>query len=105
MITAPTPAADVAAALVALLQARVAGIWQLSGARDVTYAEIARYIATRIGADPGLVEPIAAAEGGMPQGATPLHTTLDCSALTERFDIRPRDPWQVIDAVLDLPTR
>ena len=103
MMTAPTPAADAAAAIVALLGARATGLWQLSGARDVSYAEIAHRIADQTGADPRLVESIAAAEGGMPQGATPLHTTLDCSALTERFDIRPRDPWQVIDAALNSP--
>src|SRR6202046_5076928 len=103
MMTAPTPAGDAAAAIVALLGARATGIWQLSGARDVSYADIAYRIAEQTGADPRLVEPIAGAEGGMPEGAAPRHTTLDCGALAERFGIRPREPWPVIDAVLNLP--
>ncbi len=103
MMTAPTPAGDAAAAIVALLGARVARAWQLSGARDVSYADIALRIAGQTGADPRLVEPIGGAEDGMPEGATPRHTTLDCGALTERFGICPRDPWPVIDAVLNLP--
>ena len=99
MMMAPTLAADAATAIVALLQAREAGVWQLSGPRDVSYAEIAGFIARQVGADPTLVEPIAAASAGMPAGATPRHTTLDSSALA-RFGIAPRDPWEVIAAVL-----
>ncbi len=104
MMTAPTLVDDAAAAIIALLRARASGIWQLSGAADVSYAEIARFIARRIGTDPALVEPVPAASAAMPEGSTPLHTTLDCSALTRRFGIIPSDPWRVIEAVLDLPT-
>ena len=99
MMMAPTLAADAAAAILALMQARAAGVWQLSGPRDVSYAEIAGFIARRVGADPTLVEPVAAASAGMPAGATPRHTTLDSGALA-RFGIVPRDPWEVIAAVL-----
>ena len=99
MVMAPTLAADAAAAIVALLQAGEPGIWQLSGPRDVSYAEIAGFIAPRFGADPALIEPVAAASAGMPDGATPRHTTLDSAALA-RFGIAPRDPWEVIAAVL-----
>jgi dTDP-4-dehydrorhamnose reductase len=103
MMAAPTLTDAVTAAIIALLQARETGVWQLSGSHDVSYAEIARFIAGRIGADPKLVEPVAAADAGMPEGATPCHTTLDCSALERRFGIHPQDPWQVVEAVLDLP--
>ena len=102
MMTAPTPAADAAAAIVALLRARERGVWQLSGARDVSYAEIACFIAHRIGADAALVVPVPAASAGMPEGATPRHTTLDCSALEWRFGLSPSDPWPLIEKVLGL---
>ncbi len=98
MMMAPT-LADAAAAILALLRTRESGVWQLSGPRDVSYAEIAGFIARRVGADPTLVEPVAAASAGMPAGATPRHTTLDSGALA-RFGIAPRDPWEVIAAVL-----
>jgi hypothetical protein len=52
------------------------------------------------GADPALIEPVAAADAGMPEGATPRHTTLDCGPLEERYGIRPQDPWRVVEAVL-----
>jgi dTDP-4-dehydrorhamnose reductase len=99
MMMAPTLAGDAATAIVALLKAREPGVWQLSGPRDVSYAEIAGFIARRVGANPTLVEPIAAAAAGMPEGATPRHTTLDSGALA-RFGIAPCDPWEVIAAVL-----
>ena len=102
MMTAPTPAGDAATSIVELLKASETGVWQLSGTRDVSYASIARFIAGRIDADPNLIEPVTAADAGMPEGATPFHTTLDCRALEQRFGIRPQDPWQVIDATLGL---
>ncbi|HYM72313.1 MAG TPA: sugar nucleotide-binding protein [Stellaceae bacterium] len=103
MMVAPTLAEDVAAAIVALLGERAAAVWQLSGARDLPYAEAAAYIAQRVGADPAFIEPVAAASAAMPAGATPPHTTLDSSALAARFGIRPREPWPVIDAVIAAP--
>lgn len=105
MMVAPTPERDAAAAIIALLKRPETGIWQLSGARDVSYARIAGFIAQRIGADPELVQPVPAAGGGMPEGSTPRHTTLACGALEARFGIRPRDPWPVIEEVLEFQPR
>ncbi len=100
---APTPVSVAAAAIAALLADRAAGIWQLTGSRDVSYAEIAGYIAQQIGADPALVRPVAAASAGMPEGSTPRHTTLDSGALQRRFGIAAPEPWPTIEAVLAAP--
>ena len=101
LVAAPTPVAMAAAAVAALLAQRKTGIWQLSGARDVTYAEIALRLAGRLGADPGLVQPRSAYEAGMPTGSTPKHTTLDSSALCGLLGARVPDAWDVIDAVIE----
>jgi dTDP-4-dehydrorhamnose reductase len=101
MVLAPVPAGTAAAAISALLTNRAAGIWQLTGPRDVSYAETAAYVAARAGADPGLVRAVPAASAGMPEGSTPPHTTLDSSALRDRFDIAAPDPWLTISQVLD----
>jgi hypothetical protein len=37
----------------------------------------------------------------MPEGSTPRHTTLDSSALRERFGIAAADAWTTIAEVLD----
>jgi dTDP-4-dehydrorhamnose reductase len=102
MMLAPVPAELAATAIAKLLLARdgARGIFQLSGPRDVSYTEIAVHLAGKTGADPALVGPVPAASAGMPPGATPAHTTLDSTALRERFGITVPDPWAVIDALV-----
>jgi dTDP-4-dehydrorhamnose reductase len=101
LVTAPTPVALAAAAVAALLGEAAGGIYQLSGPRDVTYAEIAERLARRVGAAPELVQPRSAYDAGMPPGSTPRHTTLDSSAVCALLRTRVPDPWMVIDAVID----
>lgn len=103
MMLAPVPIALAASAIAELLQAGESsrGIFQLTGPRDVAYAEIARHLAGLAGADPGLVTPVPAASAGMPPGVTPRHTTLDSSALRDRFGIAVPDPWTVVEAIVD----
>jgi dTDP-4-dehydrorhamnose reductase len=100
MVMAPTPVALVASTIEALLRARAPGLYQLSGPLDVTYAEIGRHIATRVGAPTSLVEPVTAASAGMPAGITPRHSTMDSSLLEQRFGISVPGPWPVIDTAL-----
>jgi dTDP-4-dehydrorhamnose reductase len=87
-------------AITALMQARMPGIFQLTGPADVTYEEAARHIAAAIGADPALIEPAAASSAGMPPGATPRHTVLDSWTLRDRFGIVAAGPWEVIDRIV-----
>jgi dTDP-4-dehydrorhamnose reductase len=101
LVTAPTPVAMAAAAVAALLTARRGGVFQLSGPRDVTYAEIALRLADRVGAPPALVQPRSAYDAGMPEGSTPQHTTLDSAAVCALLGAPVPDPWTVIDAVID----
>jgi dTDP-4-dehydrorhamnose reductase len=97
MVMAPSPVDLVAAAIAALLRERACGIFQLSGPEDVTYAEIGRHIARRLGVSEALVEPVSA---GMPAGSTPRHTTMDSALIRQRFGIEVPGPWAVIDAAL-----
>ena len=101
MMMAPTPVALAAAAIERLLAEPNSGIVQLSGPRDIAYSEIAGHLARRLGADPALVEPVSAYSAGLPPGSTAQHTTLDSSALRERFGIAVPNPWAVIDELLE----
>jgi dTDP-4-dehydrorhamnose reductase len=101
LVTAPTPVALAAAAVAALLERSRPGIFQLSGPRDVSYAEIAFRLAHRVGAPPELVEPRSAYDAGMPPGSTPAHTTLDSRAICGLLGQTVPDAWPVIDAVID----
>lgn len=101
MMMAPTPVAVVAAAIEHLLAEPATGIYQLTGPRDVSYSEVADHLARKLGADAALVMPVSAYSAGLPVGATARHTTLDSSALRERFGITVADAWQVIDDLAD----
>jgi dTDP-4-dehydrorhamnose reductase len=101
MTMAPTPMVLVTEAIAELMRDRASGIFQLTGAADAAYADIALHLAGRIGAPSELVEITSAAAVGMPPGSTPRHTTLDSSALHDRFGIRASEVWPVIDEVLE----
>lgn len=101
MMMAPTPVALVAEAIDRLLAAPTSGTLQLTGPRDVDYGAVARYLARRIEADPQLVETVSAYSAGLPIGSTARNTTLDSSALAERFDIVVPDVWLVVDELIE----
>jgi dTDP-4-dehydrorhamnose reductase len=99
MTMAPTPTGQVIAAITALMADRRAGIYQLTGPRDVAYSEVGRFLAERLAADPRLVTESSARDAGLPDGANPPHTTLDSSRLAELYGIDAPDAWAVIEAV------
>jgi dTDP-4-dehydrorhamnose reductase len=97
MTLAPTPIDLVASAIAALLQDRAPGLFQLTGPRDVSYADMAFALAARMGADRGLVQPTSAAGANLPLGATPPYTTLDSTRLAERYGILAPDALATLD--------
>jgi dTDP-4-dehydrorhamnose reductase len=101
MMLAPTPADLVVRAIATLMHERPPGIFQLTGPRDVSYAEVGARVAQRLDADPHLVMRVSAASAGMPPGATPRHTTLDSSTLKQRHGIAVPDAWEVLDPMID----
>jgi dTDP-4-dehydrorhamnose reductase len=98
MMMAPVPITLVSQAIAVLLRDRATGIFQLSGPRDVTYADVARHVARRVGAAERLVEAVSAPD--MPVGAIPPHTTLDSTLLRDRYGIAVPDAFEVVDEVL-----
>ena len=101
MHMAPTPVALVAEAIERLLAAPSAGIFQLTGPRDIAYSEVALHLAQKLGADPVLIEKVSAYSAGLPLGSTAPHTTLDSSALRQRFGIAVPDATSVIDELFE----
>jgi dTDP-4-dehydrorhamnose reductase len=99
MTLAPTQMASVTSAISALLGERAAAVFQLTGPRDVSYADVGRFLAGKLGVEESLVQGSSARAAGLPEGATPLHTTLDSSVLRDRFGLEVPDVWQVIESV------
>jgi len=77
--------------------------FQLSGPCDVSYAEAGRHLARKLGADPGLVETVNASSAGVPEGATPRHTTLDSTLMRDRYGVAVPDVWDVIESLFSPP--
>jgi dTDP-4-dehydrorhamnose reductase len=97
MTLAPTPIGVVCDAISRLMADRATGVFQLTGPRDVTYAEAARYLAVRLGVDSALVREASVREAGLPHGTAPPYTSLDSTLLRQRYGIDVPDPWRVVD--------
>jgi dTDP-4-dehydrorhamnose reductase len=100
MTLAPVPTEMVSSAVGVLMQDRASGVYQLTGPRDISYADVGRFLAGHLDADPSLVAEISALEAGLPEGATPRHTTLDSSLLRDRYGLQVPDVWQVIEEAM-----
>jgi dTDP-4-dehydrorhamnose reductase len=100
VVMAPVPLPFVVDMLYRTAERRMPGIVQVSGEKDITYEQVARHVAGRIGARPELVQPVRASEAHLQLETIPLHTTLDTSRLLTEFGIEPPDVWSVIDSML-----
>jgi dTDP-4-dehydrorhamnose reductase len=101
MKMAPTPTALVAEAIGRILAKAEPVIAQLTGPEDVSYDEVAAFIAQSIGADRRLITSVSAHEDGVAAGSTPPHTTLDSAYLADRHGIVAPEPWAVVRAILE----
>jgi dTDP-4-dehydrorhamnose reductase len=99
MTMAPTPVDVVATAIGRMMEDRLPVVAQLTGPRDISYAEAGRFLAAEIGADPRLVEAVSALESGLPRGSTPRNTTLDSSYIAERYRLTAPDALEVIGSL------
>lgn len=103
-IGGPTPAADIAAAVLTMTRAMMAdrslgGIYHFAGAPDVSWADFARAIFARSGLTPE-VEDIPTSAYPTP-ARRPANSRLDCTAITRDFGI-PRPDWRAgLDRVIE----
>ena len=98
----PTPAADIARALISLGRAlgggHPGGIYHFAGQPAVSWAGFAQEVFARAGR-PVTVTPIPTAQYPTP-AVRPLNSRLDCGRITEDFGIAPPDWRRGLDAVL-----
>lgn len=89
MTLAPVPLSCVVSVLLLIASRRLAGIFHVSGDKDVSYEAAARVGATALGADPRLLQPVKAAQNGTDNEPVPMHTTLDMDVLKSIHGIVP----------------
>ena len=102
MVMAPVPLPFAVDVFRRVAEARLPGIVQVSGERDVTYKQVAYHIAPCISARLDLVQPLRSEEAGLQFEAIPTYTTLDMTRLHTEFGIEPPDVWLAIDSVSGL---
>lgn len=97
MVISPVPLSFVATVLESLCENRRAGVFQVSSEAEVTYAEVAYYLADKMRVSQDLVQPIEATDAGILSGAVPRHTSLDTARLRAELGLKPPDVWATID--------
>ena len=78
----PTVAADLAGAILALIDARTEGTFHVTNQGEATWFDVAQAVMAGLGLDPGRVRPVATAELDPPRRAPrPANSVLDNAAL------------------------
>jgi len=99
MVMAPISLDHAVESLVRIAAAQASGIFQVSGAVDVSYEYACRALATRLGADLDLIEPLRWRESKKFFEHVPDHTTLDGAGLQQAFGIKSPDLQQTLAEV------
>ena len=89
LICAPMPVDFVAEALAGIGAQEKGGLFHLSGADEMSYAEFAAALARRLGADPSLVRPVTSRDAGLRLQAIPKHSSLDASGVVDALGLAP----------------
>ncbi len=95
----PASLAYVGAGLAAVAAARSPGVFHLSGADEMSYAEFARRLAGRVGADPALVVPGTSIEAGVSVLFRPVHPALGMARTHRLLGLAPEQMDQTLNAL------
>jgi len=96
LLMSPLPLDFAVEALVRIADSRRGGIYQLSGAADVSYAEFAAAWMTRLGFPAHLLQNCLAETGIY----KPNFSTLDMSTVTHQFGLKPPTLEQTVDSLI-----
>jgi dTDP-4-dehydrorhamnose reductase len=100
MVMAPVPLFFAVEVLSRLGELRLPGIVQVSGEKDISYDQVAYYLARQIDANLDLVKPRNSKEVGLQAEFVPLYTTLDTTQLRIQLGLDPPKVWSGIDLIL-----
>ena len=93
---APVTVGHAVDALAILVAQSEGGIYQLSGACDVSYAEIAADLTAALGYPATRVRRCRATDRGIPPDDLTPYTSLDCARLTALTSVTPPEPFALI---------
>jgi dTDP-4-dehydrorhamnose reductase len=95
----PLPLASVVDAATAVLELGQGGIFQVSGAADISYADLARHLVRRLGLPSAKVISVRAVDKGVPADEVTPFTSMDTARLTAMTGFVPPEPLSVFDDI------
>ena len=95
----PLPLDTVIAAIVSVIESGEDGIFQVSGADDISYVDAACHLAKRLGVDARRVVSVPAATAGLASDEITPYTSLDSGRLNTMTGFMPPRAIDVIDTV------
>lgn len=101
MVMSPVSLCFVVTVLERLCERRLPGTFQVSSDVEVTYAQVAYYLAEKIGASPDLIQPADSTAAGIPRAAAPPYTSLDVERLRTELGLEPPSVWTTIDQAVN----
>ena len=87
-------------ALLAVAEAKGSGVFHLSGAEEMTYADFARRLASCSGADVNLVRPISSADVSASDFFRPEHPALGMKRTSKLLGITPEPAVHLLKQIL-----
>jgi len=98
-VFSPLPIKDVVEELAAVLMAREPGIFQISGANDITYYDAAVWLSHWLNVPSSLVHPAFASDHGIPTNETLKNTTMEVSRLNAMTGYHPPSAEKVLSGL------
>jgi dTDP-4-dehydrorhamnose reductase len=95
----PLTVAHVVDAITAVIEDGQRGVYHVSGAADVSYADAAMFFAQRIGAAKDLVEPVHGVDSGLPYEELTPYTSLATSRLSRLNGFVPPDAFEILQDI------
>jgi dTDP-4-dehydrorhamnose reductase len=95
----PLTVAHVIDAITAVIEGGQGGVYHVSGAADVSYAQAAKFFAQRVGAAHELVEPVHGVDRGMPYEELTPFTSLSTGRLSRLSGFVPPEALEVLQGV------
>jgi len=102
MTLSPILLENVVKMLVAIMDEGSRGIHHLSGSADVSYAELALYLARQLGVNQELVKVRSVAEAHIPRQEAPPYTSLGCGRMEKMAGFLPPHPYEIADRLLSV---
>ena len=100
-VVSPLPLSLVIEVLSRVAEQRPSGIIQVSGERDITYAQLVSRLAEKMGTDLKLVQPIPSQTSRMFLEHLPRYTTLDTTRLVHDLGVKVPNTKTTVDLILD----